>query len=299
MPEAGVFCAATEAAVQAFQHARGLTEHGICDQPTWTALIEATWKLGDRQLILTVPNMRGDDVADLQSRLARLGFDCGRVDGIFGPRTGRALFDFQSNCGIRADGICGPLTVRAILVVSSQSGDGPGVGAVRDRERLRVGLTSIAHCRLVVGQFGGLSGLTRSLVGTMRQRGATVMSLDEPDAVTQAVAANHFSADAYIGFEAKAETVATAYFYQVPTYESAGGRSLAELIVEQLRRGQVMTTVGGVQPTAVGRRLPVLRETRMPAVLLQLGPVRPATDAAPRLAAAVLAAVELWTSRTG
>ena len=285
--------------MRAFQHTRGLAENGICGQETWAALVEASWRFGDRQLILTVPNMRGDDVAELQSRLARLGFDCGRVDGIFGPRTGRALFDFQSNCGIRADGVCGPKTVRAIMVVSSQTGDGPGVAAVRDRERLRIGLASVAHCRVVVGQFGGLSGLTRSLASELRQRGATVMSLDEPDAVAQAVVANHFNAHAYIGFEAKAEASATAYFYQVPTYESAGGRALAQLIVDQLAQGQVLAGISGLAPQACGRRLPVLRETRMPAVLLQVGPVRAATDATPQLAAAVLLAIELWTLRTG
>ena len=243
--------------------------------------------------------MRGDDVAELQSRLARLGFDCGRVDGIFGPRTCRALIDFQSNCGIRSDGVCGPTTVRALMVVSSQSGDGPGVGAVRDRERLRIGMDSIAQCRVVVGQFGGLSGLTRALASELRRRGATVMSLDEPDAVTQAAAANHFSAHAYIGFEAKADSAAVAYFYQVPTYESAGGRALAELIVTQVRDAAVLASVSDLQPTVCGRRLPVLRETRMPAVLLQVGPVRAATDATPQLAAAVVQAIELWTLRTG
>ena len=37
--------------------------------------------------MLTAPNLRGEDVAELQRILARLGFDCGRVDGIFGPDT--------------------------------------------------------------------------------------------------------------------------------------------------------------------------------------------------------------------
>lgn len=285
--------------MRAFQHSRGLAESGICDQGTWTALVEASWKFGDRQLILTAPNMRGDDIAELQSRLARLGFDCGRVDGIFGPRTGRALTDFQSNCGIRADGVCGPKTVRAITMVSSQTGDGPGVAAVRDREQLRTGLASVTQCRVVVGQFGGLSGLARSLASELRQRGATVMSLDEPEAVAQAVVANHFNAHAYVGFEARVTPTATAYFYQVPTYESAGGRALAELIVEQLAQAPVFSGAPGVRPSACGRRLPVLRETRMPAVLLHIGPVRAATDATPQLAAAVSQAIELWTLRTG
>lgn len=286
-----MFCAATEHAMRGFQQARGLRADGICDEHVWTALVEASWKLGDRQLLLTSPNLRGDDVADLQSRLARLGFDCGRVDGIFGPRSARALEDFQSNCGVPSDGVCGPETVRVIIRVSRQTGTGPGVGAVRERERLRVGFESLATCRVVLGQFGGLSALTRTLARELRQRGATVMPLDEPDAVAQAIAANHFGAHVYIGFEGHSEPCAVAHYYQVPTFESAGGRELAELIAERL------ASIAGLSPAVSGMRLPVLRETRMPAVLLTVGPVRLATDATPDIVTAVLEALDLWILR--
>ena len=43
--------------------------------------------------------LRGDDVAELQQDLGALGFDAGRVDGIFGPRTKDALEQFQRNIG--------------------------------------------------------------------------------------------------------------------------------------------------------------------------------------------------------
>lgn len=279
--------------MRGFQQARGLHADGVCDEHTWTALVEASWKLGDRPLLLNSPNMRGDDVADLQSRLARLGFDCGRVDGIFGPRTAQALEDFQSNCGVTADGVSGPETIRMIVRVSGQSGTGPGVGAVRERERLRAGFESMANCRVVIGQFGGLSSLTRTLARELRHQGATVMPLDEPDAVAQAVAANHFGAHVYLGFEAHVEPTAVVHFYQVPSFESVGGRALAELVAEQWRE------VAGLSPAVSGMRLPVLRETRMPAVLATIGPVRTATDATPQLAAAVLRALDLWILRTG
>ncbi len=224
--------------------------------------------------------------------MARLGFDCGRIDGIFGPRTSRALADFQANCGTVPDGVCGPETLRIIVRVIGQTGTGPGVGAVRDRENLRAGFESMANCRVVIGQFGGLSGLTRTLARELRHRGATVMPLDEPDAVAQAVAANHFGADVYIGFQGHTATASVAQYYQVPGFESAGGRSLAALIAQELDilPGRV-TTTGGM-------RLPVLRETRMPAVLLTLGPVRAVTDASPRLATSVLRALDLWILRT-
>jgi N-acetylmuramoyl-L-alanine amidase len=290
--EAAVFCAATEAAVRAFQTGRGLRCDGRCDEQTWTALVEASWNLGDRLLFLTSPNLRGDDVAELQSRLARLGFDCGRVDGILGPSTARALEEFQSNCGTAPDGVCGPDTVRTLTIMSSQTGAGPGIAAVRERERLRTGLGSVAECRIVIGQYGGLSALTRTLSRELRLRGATVMSLDEPDAVAQATAANHFAADVYLGFESSSESSATVQFYSVPTFESAGGRSLAELVAHRLAQ------LDGLAPEVRGMRLPMLRETRMPAVQCIIGPVRIAIDAGPAIALATIEAVEQWVSRS-
>src|SRR6266545_3977054 len=44
--------------------------------------------------------LRGDDVYELQRELGSLGFDAGRVDGIFGPRTLEALLGFQRNAGV-------------------------------------------------------------------------------------------------------------------------------------------------------------------------------------------------------
>jgi N-acetylmuramoyl-L-alanine amidase len=44
--------------------------------------------------------MRGDDVAALQSRLTEMGFDCGRVDGIYGELTSGAVKEFQKSVGI-------------------------------------------------------------------------------------------------------------------------------------------------------------------------------------------------------
>ncbi len=290
--EAAVFCPATEDAVRAFQAGRGLRCDGLCDEQTWIALVEASWKLGDRLLFLTSPNLRGDDVAELQSRLGRLGFDCGRVDGILGPSTARALEEFQSNCGTTPDGVCGNDTVRTLTVMTSQTGAGPGIAAVRERERLRAGLGSVAECRIVIGQYGGLSALTRTLSRELRTRGATVMSLDEPDAVTQATAANYFAADVYLGFESATDPAATVQFYSVPTFESAGGRSLAEQIAQHLQ------CVDELEPEVRGMRLPMLRETRMPAVQCVIGPVRVAIDAGPAIAAAIVGAVEQWVSQS-
>jgi N-acetylmuramoyl-L-alanine amidase len=59
--------------------------------------------------------MHGDDIAALQSRLTEMGFDCGRVDGVFGPRTELAVKDFQKSVGATIDGKCGPATIIALI----------------------------------------------------------------------------------------------------------------------------------------------------------------------------------------
>jgi len=59
--------------------------------------------------------MRGDDVAALQSRLTEMGFDCGRVDGIYGSRTEAAVKEFQKSAGATVDGKCGPATIIALI----------------------------------------------------------------------------------------------------------------------------------------------------------------------------------------
>ncbi len=284
----GEFCPITLASLHAFQTARGVRVADGCDLDCWKALVEATWRLGDRLLVLTSPNLRGDDVAELQSRLNRLGFDCGRVDGIFGPRTARALADFQVNCGLGPDGVCGVHTVRMLERVIGQTGTGPGIGAVREREGLRQASSDLGTLRVVVGQFGGLSTIARLASRELRQLGATVVPLDETDPITQARAANQFGAHAYLGLDGVVGERTNVTFYRVPTFESVGGRTLAECLTNELSRCGLELD----EPT--GMRLPVLRETKMPAVLCSFAPVRTAVDAAPAIGTAIGRALHTW-----
>jgi N-acetylmuramoyl-L-alanine amidase len=279
--------------VRDFQSSRGLFASGQCDEQTWLALVEASWSLGDRLLLLTSPNLRGDDVAELQSTLGRLGFDCGRVDGILGPRTAGALVDFQRNCGLNADGVCGTDTTQALRLLARQSGSGPGVAAVREIETLRRAGSSLDGLRVVIGQFGGFSSLTRMIVHELRTLGAKVVTADEPEPATQAAVANRFAAAVYLGFDARAEAEATVAYYAVPAFESAGGRALATRLADGFA---ALMLRWPVEPHAHGMRLPVLRETRMPAVLCSLGPVRQMVDHAATLAEATTQAVVGWAA---
>ncbi|WP_242418976.1 peptidoglycan-binding protein, partial [Frankia sp. CpI1-P] len=99
-------------ALRAFQQSRGLSVDGILGPDTARALEEARHNLGDRLLYFSAAHpFVGDDVAALQERLFNMGFDIGRTDGIFGPRTESAVRDFQRNRGLDPDGRCGPRTL--------------------------------------------------------------------------------------------------------------------------------------------------------------------------------------------
>lgn len=262
----------------------------MCDALTWAALVEASWELGDRHLyVRTPPYMRGDDVAELQRVLGQLGFDAGRIDGIFGPATARALAEFQENTGLPVDGVCGYETFDALRRVGGRVADRPSVAVVRETEALR-GLTPrLSRTRVALGCFGGLDRLTRTLSRQLRSAGASVAELDADDGSAQAASANRFGADVYLGIGA-AEACHISY-YQVPGFESVGGRRLAHLVSERL----FVIGFPGVAPR--GMRLPVLRETRMPAVYCELGPIEEVAQRAADVADALGKAVRAWIER--
>jgi peptidoglycan hydrolase-like protein with peptidoglycan-binding domain len=110
----GVFQGATLAAVRAFQVEHALAEDGQVGPETWSALVDATFSLGDRLLYLRFPHLHGADVRTLQDALNALGFSVGDPDGIFGAFAERAVREFQLNTGLPADGIVGPETVRVL-----------------------------------------------------------------------------------------------------------------------------------------------------------------------------------------
>lgn len=54
----------------------------------------------------------------LQEELNELGFDAGPADGIFGPRTERAVMAFQADKGLSIDGVVGNETWKALFAES-------------------------------------------------------------------------------------------------------------------------------------------------------------------------------------
>lgn len=286
LTEAGRYGPSTETAVSRFQADRGLHVDGVCGPQTWSALVEAGYRLGDRLLYQRAPMMRGDDIGELQLRLGSLGFDTGRVDAIFGPATTRAVADFQRNAGLTTDGICGPDSLAALRRLV----EGPptsSVAGVREREAMRGAPRRLHDRRVVVGETGGLDALAAALGRALGDLGATVAVVHHPDGSAHAADANGFDAAAYLGLALVDEEGCRAAHYATTGFESTGGRHLAELAV-----GELADLLGATEVR--GMRLPVLRETRMPAVICELGPPDRVVEHGAAVATALSRAVARW-----
>ena len=143
---------------------------------------------------------------------------------------------------------------------------------------------------MAVGEPGGLGALAAALCHELREVGALVALLDHPDGSHQAREANDFGADVYLGLRVTAQGGHQAAFFQTAGFESTGGRQLAEAVSAEL--AAYLTCAREV----VGRRLPVLRETRMPAVLVAVGPPGLVVVRTPDLARSMARALARWAA---
>ena len=75
-----------------------------------------------RDLMVTSPLMRGDDVLAVQARLSALGYAPGPIDGGYGPTTAAAVKDFQAGHGLTVDGKVGPQTLAALEAAPAPPG---------------------------------------------------------------------------------------------------------------------------------------------------------------------------------
>lgn len=286
----GAFGRATRTAVEGFQHRRGLRVDGTCGLQTWDTLVEAGYRLGDRLLYRRTPMLRGDDVAELQQRLGALGFDAGRVDGIMGDATSAALGEFQRNAGLPVDGVLGATTYTELLRVQTRHQLSDLVSTVRDRERLRQAPPTLAGRHVAVGETGGLSAAAGALRRRLLANGAQVTTLHHPDGSAQALAANTAGVGVYVGLRLDPDRAgcATSY-YSGYTYDSPGGRRLAELVQQRVPAALDLPDLD-----VHGMSLPVLRETQMPAVIVEVGPASVVVERATALADALADALVAW-----
>lgn len=281
--ESGYFGASTKQAVREFQQQRGIIADGIVGPHTWNELVEASWRLGDRALYLRVPVMRGDDVLALQSRLNALGFDAGREDGIFGRSTDAGVRSFQREYGVAEDGIFGPASHAALLGLRV---DRPGTAA-RLREELRRAESGISDSLIVIdpGHGGddtgdiGPNGLVEAdvcwelalrVAERLTASGARVRftrtEVENPEPSERARRANAIGASLFLSIHlnalvgAGAEGATTFYFGS-----SRAGEALADKLQGELVRLDLKDC------RSHARSYAVLKETRMPAVLIEPG----------------------------
>ncbi|NNN04185.1 MAG: peptidoglycan-binding protein [Acidimicrobiaceae bacterium] len=256
-----IFTEETASAVEAFQRSRGLPITGVVDEDTWTRLDEARWRLGDRLLYLTKDYLRGDDVADLQYRLSRLGFDPGRIDGVFGPLLDTALREFQDNCGRLKTGVMDRSTWIELLRVTPTTPSTTLVSDVRDANQWRT-----ARGPLIVWGHGCLADalprtVTRHVVVAPWSWSASELASDANSRDALVVIATNEVYDL---------SVLRLHYWAGYRTHSRSGERLASTVMMNLAASNVDLRV-----EIHGMALPVMRETRMTTIHIEHGPLEP------------------------
>jgi N-acetylmuramoyl-L-alanine amidase len=280
-------------AIKAFQQERGLTATGLINEITQRCLDEARWKLGDRILALQSDSlMRGDDVSNLQDRLIQMGFNCGKVDGIYGSRTEASVKEFQKSVGVVVDGKCGPVTLISLMrLVKTVSGGAPT--ALRESVRHAVASPALASKVIVIdpswgGDFTGenqngviesevVFDLAQRLEGRLIALGVNVVltrsAKNSPLEKDRIATANSVNADLVIALKVdiykneKANGVATYYYGR----DGAGVHSVVGERFANLIQREICARTDLLNCRTHGKSWDLLKLTTAPTVRLDLG----------------------------
>ena len=279
--------------IKAFQQARGLTATGVINEITARVLEEARFKLGDRILSFNQAIvMRGDDVSNLQARLIQMGFNCGKVDGIYGANTEVAVKEFQKSVGILADGKCGPVTLIALMrLVKTVSGGAPS--ALRENVRHAVRSPALANKVIVLdpswgGEFTGenengvveaevVFDLAQRLEGRLIALGVNVVltrsAKNSPLEKDRIQVANSVSADLVIALKVdtykneNANGVATYYYGR----DDQGVSSVVGARFANLLQREICARTDLLNCRTHAKSWDLLRLTQAPTVRIDLG----------------------------
>jgi N-acetylmuramoyl-L-alanine amidase len=316
-----VFGPKTELAVRAFQQGMGLLADGVVGELTWNEIVEADYRPGGRLIYLRQPPFRGTDVTELQRMLNDLGFDPGAVNGLFDERTARATKEFQRNAGLTSDGVVDDGVFKVLRTYAAQT---LGTHQFPDKNGgyfpgdLFSGtiVVDAAHGGRDKGYVCPASGLTEAdLDLAVAQELAQILPAcevlltrsgdEEVSNSDRAYLANSSAAKMVISIHHAhhktpgAEGTASFYFSRLG-YQSHRGRMAATYIQKGVSRALGTCDIG-----ELGRSYDILRETNIPAVVLEplyltnprelelaSDPYYPAT-----VAEAIAGALELYAGR--
>jgi N-acetylmuramoyl-L-alanine amidase len=300
VPDEPVFDRTTDQALREFQQRRGLSVDGVVGAETYRALAAARWNLGDRLLSLATRPYVGDDVAALQERLLELGFDAGRADGVFGPRTEKALRGLQREYGLVPDGTCGPATLRALRQLGRHvTGGRPQV--LREAEKLHASGAALPGKVVVLDPGHGgtdrgaaahgleeasvVEDLAARLEGRLTAVGVRTLLTRGPDScpsdAERASFANEAGADLVLSLHV--DRAPSPRCHGVASYHFGAGRGTTSTVGEELAslvQREVVARTDLLDCRVHEKTWEILRLTRMPAVRLELGHVSHPGDAA-------------------
>jgi N-acetylmuramoyl-L-alanine amidase len=173
------------------------------------------------------------------------------------------LLEFQRAAGLPADGICGTTTIDSLERVGTLAGD--SAAGLRERERLRAGPRRLAGRRVYVAVAPGLAVLGERVTRGLLDAGASaLLDATGDDESFVAAEANRYEADLLLALRAGDASGRRCAYFAAPRFTSEVGHEVATEIAHEL--GRVLAG----PPEICGRAYPVLRETRMPAVVCEL-----------------------------
>jgi N-acetylmuramoyl-L-alanine amidase len=318
----GVFRETTELAVKDFQRSLGLLADGLVGPITWREVVEADYRPGGRLLYLRQPPFRGTDVAELQRMLNDLGFDPGSVNGLFDARAARAVRDFQKNAGLQDDGVVDAAVFKTLNTYAAQT---LGTHQLPDKsggyfpEDLFSGTIVVdaahggrdtgyvvpGHLKLSEADLNLAVAHELAQILPAREVLLTRSDDEEVSAADRAFLANSSEAKMVVSIHHAAHSSPSAcgtasYYFERRGYRSHRGRMAAIY----LQRG-VSRTLGTCDIGEFGRSYEILRETNIPAVVVEplyltnaqelelaADPYYPAT-----VAEAIASALELYAGR--
>ena len=192
-------------------------------------------------------------------RLAQLGFNPGRIDGIFGRLLEDALIDFQRNCAIEPSGT---LTREALVELHRVTSNGASRRLVTEARDVAGFDDEPTGPVVVCGESPLAALLARDALDTMR---VTLLSDSSTDEV--AAFANASGAAAVISVQTLKQ-VDGVHLHYWASYRSHSrrGEQLASAIAAALARSKQLPRV-----EVAGMALPILRETKMTTVHIEHG----------------------------